>query len=621
LTPRAPIAGLRRLGRRADFWAGLIWLVCAPIALALPDVAGESPFTLRGSATPLLAGFLMLAAIGVAVARWGLHPLAGVAAGLFAAWVMLTMHTALFGSPFGFGGLRGDMARMSAMAERYTTTVHSADGIVGSVPADYPPLFPWLVGRASVLTGVPAWRLLGISETLLMSAGIVVTFALWRRLTSAWLALALTLASLAVFFEPEKPYEVIALCVVIPWSLVTFSEFSGKRLHWLPAGILGGLQVLLYPGYLLFAALGLVGLVALVWRRSGERSVYARHVVGVIAVAFVVSSWWLIPYLQWGFSHGLEMTDRYQDLMIGANPFPFTALTLVGVVSGVGVFGLLWYRGREWWVLPLLLLTLSAFAYRFVAELQFIQGGETRVFQYSVHAVAGTLVAAGVLTLARAVPALLRRLSVAPPARLGPLAVGVLAAGLGVTLWQQLLPGAPPPSGPVFRPALTSSYTPATQAFLQPLPDGRYPRFAPLAGRTSWFPIDPIVRDVHSILGPAADPVTLSYSERLFAFRPWPGYIGVGATAAASTSEWFSRLAALQALARITSPSAFATASAHTAYGPINVFILKHGSDWDWTPTNYPAAITFEPQQFSPSAFRIFRSLPDGTVLAVRRRD
>jgi hypothetical protein len=117
-----------------------------------------------------------------------------------------------------------------------------------------------------------------------------------------------------------------------------------------------------------------------------------------------------------------------------------------------------------------------------------------------------------------------------------------------------------------------------------------------------------------------ARPVTLSTSEQLFATEPWPGFIAVDPAAAAGTSHWSSRFAALQKLSRVTGAVAFARASAHTAYGPIEVFILRAaGSTWDWTPADHRSTIRFEPTQFAPENFAVFRNLPAGIVMVVRR--
>jgi hypothetical protein len=533
------------------------------------------------------------------------------------------MHTGLHGTPYGFGGLVGDAGRLAAQAARYTTTLHSADGIVASVPAGFPPLFPWLVGRASAIAGVPPWQVLGVAEAVGMSAAILAGFLLWRRLLPDAVALAVTIATFAVFMDPARPYQVMALVLVVPWTLATFGNPARGRLGWLAAGILGGVQILLYPPYLIFSAIGILALIVLVARSSAARGPYLRHVGGVVAVSFVVSSWYFVPVLTLAVAHGAQaFAFPYANpVPDAANPFPFLSLaTPLDALTAIGVLGLVWYRRRAWWGLPLILLTLSAYVFRFGAQAIFVGTGNTLLFASTTVLATAALTTAGVLTLARAVPAVLKRISVAEPSGLRTFALAVVAVWAATSAWYAWIPGAPTVSSPVFNPALTSSYNEASAAFRQPLPDGRYPRYAPATGRFQWFPVDPIVRDVHSVLGAAARPVTLSTSEQLFAIEPWPGFIAVDRAAAAGTSRWHSRLAALQKLSEVPGPGAFARASDHTADGPINVFVLRAaGSTWDWTAGDHGGTVRFKPAQFAPDKFAVFRHLPSGIVVAVRR--
>ena len=102
----------------------------------------------------------------------------------------------------------------------------------------------------------------------------------------------------------------------------------------------------------------------------------------------------------------------------------------------------------------------------------------------------------------------------------------------------------------------------------------------------------------------------------------WPGYIGVTRSAAGIDTDWPARYAALQKLSHVTDPAAFTAASARTAFGPVDVFILQRTSPtrWVWQPfdTQDPA-IAFTPAQFSPQAFTVFTNLPGNYVLAVRQ--
>jgi hypothetical protein len=168
---------------------------------------------------------------------------------------------------------------------------------------------------------------------------------------------------------------------------------------------------------------------------------------------------------------------------------------------------------------------------------------------------------------------------------------------------------------------VTSQPNDTTAAFTTALPDGTYSPAAPASIRGAWFPIDPIENDVASVLGKSARPVTLSSSEHLFAFVNWPGYIGVDRTAAGIDTDWPARYAALSKLSGVTDPAAFAAASAQTAFGPVDVFILQRTSptSWTWQPQDAPGpAISFTPAQFSPNAFTVF-NLPGNYVLAVRQ--
>jgi hypothetical protein len=161
-----------------------------------------------------------------------------------------------------------------------------------------------------------------------------------------------------------------------------------------------------------------------------------------------------------------------------------------------------------------------------------------------------------------------------------------------------------------------------TSAFSTALPGGSYSPVAPAKIHNPWFPTGPIEKDVTSVLGASAAPVTLSPSEQLFAYVNWPGYIPVSMGAAGTNTDWPARFAALQKLSRVTDPAAFAAASARTAFGPIDLFILQRTSParWTWQPAGSPEpAITFTPAQFSPDAFTVFANLPGNFVLVVRQ--
>ena len=616
--------GGRLRGLNPSLAALITWVVCLPVAFAAATLGPADPFRLRVAMVPVVVLVAGVIVAGVASRRLPADLASGIGAGLFGGWVAFTLRTALHGTPFGFGGLGSDAGRLAAMANRYASTWHSSDGIVPSVPSNYPPLFPWLVGRTSALIHVPAWRLLGPAEAIALSFAVVAGYLLWRRLLPGPLALAVTLPVLLCYSLPEKAYEILALAVFVPWAVATFGEPPRGRLHWLPAGLIGGLSILLYWAFLVFGALGVLALAVLTWRASPDRARYVRHVALTVVVALVVASWYLIPYRGWGLLHGSSQVEyQYQGGGIQDSPLLFLSPTPLGVLELIGVIGLVWWRGRVWWGKPLLLLTVGVYAYWLLGLASFVLVNRHLLLQDTPPLTGLVLAAAGVLTIAQAAPGIVRRLSIRTvPAGLPALGLCLLVIWTAVTAWQAWMPGGPASPTGLYQPPVNSQRNDTTAAFTTALPGGSYPRAAPASMRNPWFPTDPIQKDVASVLGASAAPVTLSASEQPFAYVNWPGYIGVTWGAAGIDTDWPARYAALRKLSRVTDPAAFAAASARTAFGPIDVFILQRTGParWTWQPAGSPdPAIIFTPAQFSPHAFTVFTDLPGNFVLAVRQ--
>ena len=603
--------------------AVVVWLVSLPFAYVGARLGPADPFRLRVAMIPVVVLVAGVVVVGLVSRRLPADLASGIGAGLAGGWVAFTLRVALHGTPYGFGGVTSDAGRLAAMATTYSHTLVSTDGIVRSVPSNYPPLFPWLVGRTSAVIGVPAWKLVGPAEAITLSFAVVAGYVLWRLLVSGPVALAATLPVLLVFSLPEKAYEILALAIVIPWVIATFGDPPRGRLHWLPAGLIGGLSILLYWAFIMFVALGVVALAVLTWRASQDRARYVRHVVLTLIVSLVVASWYVIPYLGWGLMHGSSQVEyQFQGGGIQDSPLLFLSPTPLGVLDLIGVLGLVWYRGRVWWGRPLLLLTGGIYAYWLLGLASFILLNHHLLLQDTPRLTALLLASAGVLTIAELAPALVRRLSIRHvPAGLPTLALCVVVIWTAFAAWQAWMPGGPAPAGGLYQPAVTTGRNDTTAAFVTPLPDGSYPRAAPVSYRNAWFPVDPIENDVASVLGKNAAPVALSASEQLYVYVNWPGYIAVTVDAAGIDTDWAARYAALQKLSEVTDPAAFAAASAHTAFGPIDVFVLARtgNNTWVWSPGgSSQRSITFTPSQFSPKDFTVFPNLKDNVALAVR---
>jgi hypothetical protein len=605
--------------------AVVTWVVCLPVAFGAAALGPADPFRLRVAMIPVVVLVAGVAVAGVVSRRLPADLASGIGAGLFGGWVAFTLRAALHGTPYGFGGLVSDAGRLAAMANTYSHTWYSSDGIVRSVPSNYPPLFPWLVGRASALTSVPAWKLLGPAEAITVSFAVVAGYLLWRWLVPGPIALALTLPVLLSFSLASKSYEILALEIFVPWAIATFGDPPRGRLHWLPAGLIGGLTILWYWLFIVFGALGILALAVLTWRASQDRRRYVRHVVLTVIVALVVASWYLVPYLGWELLHGSSQVEyQYQGGGIQNSPLLFLTPTPLGVLMLIGVIGMIWYRGRVWWGKPMLVLTAGIYAYWLLGLAAFVLVGRHLLLQDTPRLTSLVLASAGILTIAHTAPRLVRRISIrAVPAGLPTLSLCLLMVWIAITAWQAWMPGGPASVTGLYQPAVSVTPNDATAAFTTPLPDGRYPAATPASLRHGgWFPTKPIKKDVDSVLGKGAKPVALSSSEHLFAFVKWPGYIAVTRSAAGIDTNWPARYAALQRLSQVTDPDAFADASEHTAFGSIDVFILQatDAAHWSWKPFDSDDPdVTFTPAQFSTRAFTVFTDLPGNYVLAVRQ--
>lgn len=613
----APGADRSRWGwlRGGSALAALTWAVGLPVALAAPEVIGANPFSVRGAAMPMAAGAAGGAVLIGLLWRRASSAVVGVLAGAYAVWVAFVCTCALVGTPYGFGGLTGDSLRISAMATRYSTLWRTAEPVIPGLAGEYPPLFPWLIGRVAAVTGIPAWQLVAPAEAISLSAAVVVGYVLWRRFLPAPAALATVALGLAVFSDPRKGYEIIALLAFVPLVLATFATTPHKRLHWLPAGVLGGVMVLTYWGYLVFGGLGLLAVAVSTWRTAPDRRAFVLHVLRVLGVAAIVSSWYTVPLAVDLFTkQAVPVSDLYDSMSIASTPIPlpFLDVSVLGLVELVGFGGLFGLRGRAWWTRPLLLMLGGCYLYVLIGLLRFVGTGHTQLVHYVARLIGVLLVTSAVLTVIELVPLVARQPLQVRTRQAGVAALAVLlcwTALRGQASWM------PPTVRTGDKPAKVADAgkTFANAAHVEPLPGGSLPRFAEPAASQQWFPVAPIQAEVEARLGKDARPMTLSADDRLFSFLPWYGYISADRTSSSTFGRFDDRHAELVKLSQTSSPTEFARRAAETAFGSIDVFVLRReGGAWIWRD------IEFLPAQFGLAGFDTVE-LPNGYVLAIRK--
>jgi hypothetical protein len=242
----------------------------------------------------------------------------------------------------------------------------------------------------------------------------------------------------------------------------------------------------------------------------------------------------------------------------------------------------------------------------------FVTIGHTGYLDYTGRIISMLLIVGGVLTLWTAAPIVAARLPRRPAAGIGAASAAVFAVTAMFLLWNAWTPSPIGASDPAPHPSEGPANL-ATYAHAEPRPDGTLPRFNPYNATVGWFPTTRIEDAVSRRLGRDARPVTLSASERLFAYLPWPAYVAVERGSANTYTHYDDRVAELRALSRMTDPAAFASASRRTRFGGIDVFVLtERGDSWRW------GGLQFSPRVFD-SAHWWVEHLPSNTVVAIRR--
>ncbi|KMS83442.1 arabinofuranosyltransferase [Prauserella rugosa] len=610
---------LRRIGPSTT--AVACYLVAMTVSWLVIDAADVDPLSLRGSVAPIAAGAVGAVVAIALAARFVSDRVAGAVAGLYSGWIGMILMTALNGTSFGHNELHDwDTIRMSALANRLTTTWGSTDAFLPDLPSEYPVLYPWLVARASELLDRPTWTLVGHMEVLFISASALVAFLLWRRLTTAPVALAMAAVAPIVFTHGHKSYEILTLAVLVPWALATFAGLSRREggLHWLPAGIIGGLFACTYTGYLMFGAIGGLAIIAARMLRP-NRGPYLLHLLGVLVTSVVVSSWYVLPLLwAWLTKPREVVADTYPNIAISDDPvpLPFLEATPIGALALAGLIGLFWYRRRQWWAQPMLLLVGGIYLYWAIHMLSLTGSGHSGFLVKTPRIITMVLVTAGILAVARAGRSLLRRFELTPPRGVGVAALAVLLVSSGLVAWNTWMPGEPKGFTDALPevPEAAVEPNPALRAHMEPGPDGEPSEFIPPEMAAPEMPANRIAAEVERRLGPDAMPMSLSTDMRLYVYERWWAYLQRGHYSANSLMRYDERSDELARLAEIDDPERFAQASANTRFGGIDVFVLRRtGATW-----YFDDRVEFNPDSFRGPAFDVVDDLPSGLVLAVR---
>jgi hypothetical protein len=613
-----------RLRWRHTWTVPVAAIITTPLTLAagryLVRTWDLNPLTTQGVAMPVAVGVLGGAVLMALAVLTGRDVVVGITAGAYGGWLGTVVLAMLHGTPFGYGSMRGDAGRLTAMVTHFATTWQNTDATDSSVPGEYPPLYPLLLGRVAAWTGRPGWQLVGTSQAVLVAVAVLTAFLLWRRVLPDVPALLAASTVTVALAEPSKGNEMISLGIMLPWMLATFTPPEGtRRLNPVLAGVIVGALVPWYPSMLMVSVLGVAAVMVHGWWRAERSLSYVRDAAVTIVVGLVIASWYIVP-LALAYRNGTQVVaDLYKSPGLSATPFGILTVTPVWfyALQTVGLVGIAVLARRSWWAAPFGLLLAGVLALRVIMLLRFTETGHALLLFYVAYVIRYLLLVAGILVLVaiwnRLWPLAVARLQ-SPPRLVGAVLVAITLATFGSFNWSLWVPRplAPLDVAGGGSKGIENARNHATLPHAERLPSGKAPRYA-TPKVDPWFPSPRVASAITATRGEDTRPMVLSYDQRLFSYYPWGNFLPPGRTSSSALIRWDDRKELLRSLADVADAGSFAARSADTRFGPIDAFVLQQRQGL-W----YFNDIAFSPAQFDPASFTVTTGLPGGTVVAAR---
>lgn len=285
----------------------------------------------------------------------------------------------LSGTDFPPLGIALDQGFRAASVTKYAHTVELVDFAYRDLPAFYPPLFFWVLGRVAAWLGAQPHEALKLGVLGVALAAPLVVFALWSRITrDAMTALAVAIGALA-FQDWYEPYAWLAVVVFVPWWLRFVLQVGEERAPGRGTSVAGALiGAAVFCTYYYFFFIGAVQLLlAIALRRRAARAGlvlgprYPREAALVLGGAAVVSAvYWLPLAVSIVTTAGARsMQNRYYDATVADLPLPFFEFDLVGWLMLLGLAYLVVAMLRSELALALAALLGAAYAWFLLGEI------------------------------------------------------------------------------------------------------------------------------------------------------------------------------------------------------------------------------------------------------------
>jgi galactan 5-O-arabinofuranosyltransferase len=269
---------------------------------------------------------------------------------------------------FALNAVHEDAGFSTAIATKYTEYWRSIDFSYKDLPAFYPSLYQFILGKLSALLDVPPYRMMKYGMCASAFLMPLLSYALWKAVVGRHLAAFVTYVILGgelardahggewagAVFLAYKPYEHMALTMFVPWWLryvegISLTGVERRRTpgFFISAAAIGGIILLTYYYWffvgLLYLAVRFV--VDLRWPESrGALRAQFRGRVAVLALtALVGAPFWVPLMMSTVVSGGEPLSNRwFQPEMIDLPRIGTAGLIdlvqLVGIVCAVACF-------------------------------------------------------------------------------------------------------------------------------------------------------------------------------------------------------------------------------------------------------------------------------------------
>ena len=505
-------------------------------------------------------------------------------------------------NPFAPIGWVLDQGYRTADLTKFAHTGRLVDYAYKDVPAFYPPLWFWTLGRFAALVGIPAWKMLKIGTLLAAFVVPVGGWFLWRPVVGPRRAAAVVVVTSLVFQEWYVPHLWVAIAVFVPWwcHFVLGVGRSGRlRRGQLAVAVVLGAVVFGTYWYVLVIGAVQLGIAALIRRPARRHGVdvgpRSWRDVGLVAAgtAVLTAVYWVPMVVAFVATPGARtMQNRFYGGGEVSFPLPFLQFTAGGLVCAFGLVSLAVLARRTLVARHLLGLLVGGYVLYALGYLGVLAGSPLD----TVRAV-GVLEYVPAAGAALGAVALWRALRTDPVPRLratdvrvvGVVALVVFVVAVGQTAVRDL-------------------------PFLDAQREARYP-----TERVDGFRA--------ATRGRFADSVVLTDDAALPAFLPVYVFNTDNAHYSNPIAAFDDRARFLQRLADEGDPTAFAIGVLHNRFDTVDwVALAGRGPShrYGWIADAFPTGtrqeeVTFSDEQFASAAFDR-RDAPAQTVWRVDRR-